>query len=213
MGVASLTLDRTLAPAQAAGDIGRLVDRPGLDIVGWQGSARFGAELRALPGWGTRRVTSGDRGTSLAVSWRRERLVLVDAGLRQAGRRTLATVTLRHRGTGRLITVVDAHLPEQLAEGGTPGRRAPGRWVLGTAGDVTGRTGDAQRIDGTSYLVLGTSPDARLVPTFRPEGRRVAVVYVDRGAHRDGRLRFAGRWVVRGFAGDHDALVARLVLS
>jgi hypothetical protein len=38
-------------------------------------------------------------------------------------------------------------------------------------------------------------------------------VYVDRAAYRDGRVRFAGRWVVDGFAGDHDALVTRLLLS
>lgn len=217
VGVASMNLDRSLTAAQAADDARRLVDRPGLDIVGWREADRFGAELRALPGWGTRVFRSGERGSApLAISWRRAQLALVAAGQRHVDGRPVAIATLRHRDSGRLLVVVDAQRPQPVADLGRPGRRTPGRWVVGTTADVAASARSPRRIaDPTrdavvsSYLVLGTD----LVPTYRAEGRRVAVVYVDRDAHRQGRLWFAGRWVVRGFAGDHDALVTRVVLS
>lgn len=222
VGLASLNLDRSLTPAQAAEDARALTRRAAVDIVGWQEADRFGPELEALPGWETRTFPFGRRSSQLAVSWRRAEFDLVAARHRQVpldeawrdgrypyGNRLVAVVTLRHRDTGRVLTVVDAHVPQPIGD-----LARPDRWVAGTADyDLAARADGPRRVPAgaaaSAYQVLGSAA----MPTFRTHGRRVDVVYVDRADYRAGRVRFAGRWVVDGLAGDHDALVTRLVIS
>lgn len=256
VGVASMNMFRKLTPAQAAQDARRLTRRPDLDVVGWQEADRFGRVLHALPGWDTKTFPYGRRSSEIAVSWRSSEFSLVSARQRQValgvswregrypfGDRLVGVVTLRHRETGRLLTVIDAHLPQAIEDLDRPGRwtptinayrarnqlariaatwrTAPGRWVVGTGdynfdarSDARHRpVGGPRRALGdtavSSYQALG----ADVTPTFPANGRRIDYVYVDRDAFRAGQMRFAGQWVVGGFASDHNALVTRLELS
>jgi endonuclease/exonuclease/phosphatase family metal-dependent hydrolase len=256
VGVASMNMYRKLTPAQAAHDARRLTRRPGLDVVGWQEADRFARVLHALPGWDTKTFPFGRRKSEIAVSWRRSEFALVSASQRQValgvswregrypfGNRLVGVVTLRHRDTGRLLTVIDAHLPQAIEDLSRPGRwtptinayrarnqlariaatwrTAPGRWVVGTGDYNFDARADARRrpVGGprraladtavSSYQALGSD----VAPTFPSNNRRIDYVYVDRDAYRAGQMRFAGQWVVGGFASDHNALVTRLVLS
>jgi hypothetical protein len=256
VGVASMNMYRKLSSEHAAADARRLTRRSDLDIVGWQEADQYGAVLHALPGWQTRTFPFGKRSSELAVSWRRSEFAFVSASQRQValgvswregrypfGNRLVAVVTLKHRETGRLLTVVDAHLPQAIEDLDRPGRwtptinayrarnqlariantwrTAPGRWVVGTGdynfdarADARHRpAGGPRRALGetavSSYQALGTD----VAPTFPENGRRIDYVWADRQAYREGRMRFAGQWVVGGFNSDHNALVARLLLS
>ncbi|MDI6910630.1 hypothetical protein [Nocardioides sp.] len=256
IGVASMNMYRKLSPAQAAHDARRLTRRRGVDVVGWQEADRFGRVLHALPGWDTKTFPFGRRNSEIAVSWRRSEFALVTARQRQValgvswregrypfGNRMVGVVTLRHRDTGRLLTVVNAHLPQAIEDLSRPGRwtptinayrarnqlariaatwrTAPGRWVVGTGDYNFDARADARHrpVGGprraladtavSSYQALGTD----VAPTFPSNGRRIDYVYVDRAAYRAQQMRFAGQWVVGGFASDHNALLTRLVLS
>ncbi|ABL79961.1 MULTISPECIES: endonuclease/exonuclease/phosphatase [unclassified Nocardioides] len=256
IGVASMNMYRKLSPAQAAHDARRLTRRPGLDVVGWQEADRFGRVLHSLPGWDTKTFPFGRRNSEIAVSWRRSEFALVSARQRQVaqgvswrdgrypfGNRMVGVVTLRHRDTGRLLTVVDAHLPQaiedlsrpgrwtptinayrarnQLARIATTWRSAPGRWVVGTGDYNFDARADARhRPRGGPRRALADTAvssyqalGADVAPTFPSNGRRIDYVYVDRAAYRAEQMRFTGQWVVGGFASDHNALVTRLVLS
>lgn len=256
VGVASMNMYRRLAPTQASQDARRLTHRAGVDIVGWQEADQFAGVLKSLPGWETKIFPFGKRTSEIAVSWRRSEFSLVSAKQRQValgvswregrfpfGNRLVGVVTLRHRETGRLLTVINAHLPQAIEDLDRPGhwtdtinayrarnqlariantwRTAPGRWVVGT-GDYNfdARADAAHKPAGGPRRALSDTAvssyqalGADVAPTFPPNGRRIDYVYVDRDAYRAGQMRFAGQWVVGGFNSDHNALVTRLVLS
>jgi endonuclease/exonuclease/phosphatase family metal-dependent hydrolase len=256
VGVATMNMYRKLAPSDAAADARKLTRHTGVDVVGWQEADRFGAVLHALPGWDTKTFPFAKRNSELAVSWRRSEFTLVSAQQRQVargiswqkgrypfGNRLVATVTLKHRETGRLLTVIDVHLPQAIENLDRPGhwrdtinafrarnqlqriasewQGAPGRWVVGTGdynfdarADARFRPagGPRRALAGTavsSYEALGTD----VIPTHWPTDRRIDYVWVDRGAYREGEIRFAGQWVLGGFHSDHRPLFTRLVLS
>ncbi len=247
---------RKLTPAQATHDARRLTGRAGLDVVGWQEASRFGRVLHSLPGWDSKTFPFGRRNSEIAVSWRRSEFALVSARQRQVargvswregrypfGNRLVAVVTLRHRDTGRLLTIVNAHLPQAIEDLSRPGRwtptinayrarnqlariaatwrAAPGRWVVGTGDYNFDARADARhRPRGGPRRALGGTAVSSyqalgtdVAPTFPSNGRRIDYVYVDRSAYRAERMRFTGQWVIGGFASDHNALVTRLVLS
>jgi endonuclease/exonuclease/phosphatase family metal-dependent hydrolase len=256
VGVASFNMFRKLSAAQAHQDAMRLTRRRGVDVVGWQEADRFAGPLHHLPGWQTRTFPFGRRHSELAVSWRASEFRLVSAHQRQValgvswregrypfGNRMVVTATLEHRATGRLLTIVNAHLPQAIEDLDRPGRwtptinafrarnqlhrirslwrQAPGRWVVGTgdfnfdarADAVHRPVGGPRRVLGStavsSYMRLGTG----LPPTYPGNGRHIDYVWADRRGYADGRVRFAGQWVVGGLNSDHNALLARLVLS
>ena len=256
VGVASFNMFRKLSSAHAHQDAMRLTRRSGVDVVGWQEADRFAGALHDLPGWQTRTFPFGKRHSELAVSWRASEFKLVSAHQRQValgvswsegrypfGNRMVVTVTLQHRATGRLLTVLDAHLPQKIEDLGRPGhwtptinayrarnqlqrfaaiwKQAPGRWVVGTGdfnfdarADATQRpAGGPRRALGptavSSYMELGM----HLAPTYPGNGRNIDYVWADRKAYADGRIRFAGQWVIGGFNSDHNALLTRMVLS
>jgi endonuclease/exonuclease/phosphatase family metal-dependent hydrolase len=256
VGVASLNMYRHLSSAQAGGDARTLTRLPAVDVVGWQEADRFRAVLHALRGWDTRTFDFGRATSELAVSWRRSEFTLVSAeqrsvangvgwqdGLHPFPDRLVAVVTLRHRATGRTLTVVDTHLPQAIEDLDRPGhwlptinayrarrqlaavaatfRRAAGRWVVGTGDYNMDARADARRrppggprraLAGTavsSYQVLGSD----VAPTHPPTGRRIDYVWADRAGVRDGRIDLSRQFVVGRLASDHNALVARLVLS
>ena len=180
-------------------------------------------------------MSAHQRQVALGVSWREGRYPF--------GNRLVATVTLRHRDTGRLLTVVDAHLPQKIEDLARPGRwtdtinafrarnqlqriatiwkQAPGRWVVGTGDFNFDARADARQHPAggpiralgptavSSYMKLGLD----VPPTYPGNGRNIDYVWADRSAYAAGRIRFAGQWVIGGFRSDHNALLARLVLS
>lgn len=256
VGIASLNMFRKLSLAHAHQDAMKLTRHPGVDVVGWQEANRFAGPLHHLPGWQTRTFPFGEGHSELAVSWRASEFRLVAAHQRQValgvsyregrypfGNRMVVTVTLQHRETGRLLTVVDAHLPQKIEDLSRPGRwtqtinayrarnqlhriadiwkQVPGRWVVGTgdynfdarADAVHHPAGGPRSALGptavSSYMKLGM----KLPATYPGNGRNIDYVWADRQGYADGRMRFAGQWVLGGFHSDHNALLARLVLS
>lgn len=255
-GVATLNMYRKLSVAQARQDALTLTRRPSIDVVGWQEAQGFGAALRGLPGWTTQTFGFGEGRSELAVSWRSSEFTLVrarqrvvatgvgwDVGRYPFGTRLVAVVTLKHRVTGRTLTVINTHLPQAIEDLDLLGnftstinayraknqlrkiaqvfRTAPGRWVVG-AGDYNFDAradarerpagGPRDALDGTavsSYQKLGVD----VAPTFPPHGRWIDYVWADQQAYAEGRIRFAGQWVLKGLNSDHHALVAQLVLS
>ncbi len=167
IGVASFNQWHELPLRELLHDARVVTGRPGVDVVGWQETERSGPVFAALDdrGWQTRRFRAG--AGSLAVSWRRSLFALESASARKVahgvdeltgrypfGNRYIVRVTLRHRPTGRLLTVLNTHLPHKIEDLDRPGRwlrtsnaarsrfqlermtrewrTAPGRWVVGT---------------------------------------------------------------------------------
>ena len=167
IGLVTMNEFSQLSVAQATADARSLTSRPAVDVVGWQEAQHFAAVFRTLKGrgWETKRVPAGAK--ELAVSWRRSEFEYVAATSRLVafgvdevtgrypfGNRYIIRVTLRHRATGRLLSVINTHLPHKSEDRDRPGhwtrtsnaararfqlermRRewetAPGRWVVGT---------------------------------------------------------------------------------
>ena len=117
--------------------------------------------------------------------------------------------------TGRRLS------PEEQRELAAIWERVPGRWVLGTGDyNLDARADALHRLPGgprralgptavSSYMKLGT----RLAPTFPGNDRHIDYVWADRQAYSEGRIRFARQWVLGGLNSDHNALIARLVLT
>ena len=167
VGIVTMNQFRQVTVEQALQDALYVTSRSGVDVVGWQESKSFGPVFASLRkrGWATKQFPRGAK--DLAISWRRaefeyvsssSRLVAygVDevAGRYPFGHRYIIRVTLRHRETGRLLSVIDTHLPQKIEDLDHPGRwlttsnaararyqlermtrewrQAPGRWVVGT---------------------------------------------------------------------------------
>ncbi len=167
LGVVTMNQFRQLSVDQAREDALFVTSRSGVDIVGWQESNQFGPVFATLRqhGWATKQFPKGAR--ELAVSWRRSEFEYVSSSSRLVaygvdhvtgrypfGHRYIIRVTLRHRETGRLLSVIDTHLPQKIEDFDHPGRwtttsnaararfqlermirewrHSPGRWVVGT---------------------------------------------------------------------------------
>lgn len=134
VGVASFNVYRHLPRADAMADALRLTGDDRVDVVGWQETrADYFPDVRrrlARRGWDTWQLWEPDGPFWLAVSWRRASFSLVDgawtrvhggAGPQQTDLpfppRGYLTVTLRHRESGRLLTVVDTHLNQGIETG------------------------------------------------------------------------------------------------
>ena len=139
-----------------------------MDIVGWQEAYTSAPVFEALRKRGLATpASSRAAGQELAVSWRRSDFELVSSAVRLVARgmdgdigrypfrgRYVVRVTLRHRDTGLLMSVINTHLPQKIEDFDRPGRwtttansiraqyqldrmtrewkHAPGRWVVGT---------------------------------------------------------------------------------
>ena len=256
LGVASMNMFRKLSASQARADARRLTGQRSVYVVGWQEADLFGPVLHSLPGWDTKTFARGDTDTELAVSWRRSEFTLVSArqrlaaygvgyteGLHPFSNRLVAVVTLKHRDTGRLLTVIDVHLPQAIEDLDAPGhwrdtinayrarnqlrridsawRAAPGRWVVGTGDYNFDARSDArvQPADGPRRTLADTAVSSYqllgtdVIATHGPTDRRIDYVWVDRQARADGEIDVRDQWVLSGFHSDHRPLVARLVLS
>jgi endonuclease/exonuclease/phosphatase family metal-dependent hydrolase len=167
IGVVTMNRYIGLSEPEAREDALAVAAQPGADIIGWQEAWNSGPVFRTLRqhGWETKRFPSSAK--ELAVSWRRSKFELVSATARRVaygvegasarypfGNRYVVRVTLRHRASGRLLSVIDTHLPRMSEDPARPGRwgttknaakarfalermqktweLAPGRWVVGT---------------------------------------------------------------------------------
>jgi len=134
LGVATFNVYRHLPRRDAMADARRLVGNDGVDVIGWQETrADYFPDVRrrlAREGWDTWQLWEPDGPFWLAVSWRRDRFDLVDGSWTEvhggAGKkrtdlpfppRGYLVVTLRHRDSGRLLTVVDTHLNQGIETG------------------------------------------------------------------------------------------------
>jgi len=167
IGVVSMNEFSTLSVSQARADAERVTSNAGVDVVGWQEAQHFGSVFASLRqrGWDTKSFPHGAK--ELAVSWRRSKFEYVSSSSRLVawgvdqrtgrypfGNRYIVRVTLRHRPTGRLLSVINTHLPHKAEDRDHPGHwtttsnaararfqlermrkeweQAPGRWVVGT---------------------------------------------------------------------------------
>ena len=184
VGIASMNVLQTQSASAASVDVLRLIDRPGLDVIGWQEAQKVGGLLHELPGWTTATFPEKGGFAELAVSWRTTKFKFVKAEIVDAidgvdaattefpfGSRQIAVVTLEHRASGGRLTVLDAHLPPMIED---PDR--PGRWAA-TVNAQQARTQlrdlvDAWRAAGTRWVV-GTGDfnfDAASDQKHRPSG-------------------------------------------
>ena len=134
LGVASFNVYRHLGREDAMADALRLTDDERVDVIGWQETRAdyFPDVERRIErrGWDTWQLWEPDGPFWLAVSWRRDLFSFVEGSWTEAhggggkGRtdspfppRGWIVVTLRHRETGRLLTVVDTHLNQAIESG------------------------------------------------------------------------------------------------
>lgn len=170
LGVVSFNARRTLTPDQARRDWARLAGRPGVDLVGWQEAATpmfrdLASEYRAR-GWGTWQAPGTGAAAPLAVSWRRDTFALLGARTRMMHpgasaavtaapfpSRWVVTVRLRHRESGRTVSLLNTHVNQTIETGqrferNLNARRAKrhyrtmARMWSRTPGDVVLGTGD-----------------------------------------------------------------------
>jgi len=134
IGVASFNVYRHLGRRDAMADALRLTGDRRVDVIGWQETRAdyFPDVKRRIErrGWDTWQLWEPDGPFWLAVSWRRDLFSLVDGSWTEAhgggGKertdspfppRGWIVVTLRHRESGRLVTVVDTHLNQSIESG------------------------------------------------------------------------------------------------
>lgn len=255
VGVATFNLYRKGSLADARADVRRLTSRPEVDVVGWQEADPFHRAFER-PGWSTRTFRHGHSASELAVSWRSSEFRLVSAreqkvalglswreGRYPFGTRYVAVVRLEHIASGRVLTVLDTHLPQKIEDLDRLGRwmstinairaraqlkrmaaiwrRAEGRWVVATGDFNFGARADArERSGGGPLRVLGrvaTSSYQRLGsgigPTHPPTARNIDYVWMDRTGVRRGEVAALSQRVLSGYHSDHRPLLARLRLG
>ncbi|MBZ5739199.1 endonuclease/exonuclease/phosphatase family protein [Nocardioides mangrovi] len=169
VGVASYNMFRKISTAEAAEDARRLTSRPGVDVVGWQEAERFGGALKGIAGWRTQTFAYGQGISEVAISWRTDLFRLVKARQYQVakgvsyregsypfGNRLVAVVTLAERSTGRILTVVNTHLPQKIEDFDDPGHWLP-TLNAGRAREQLAKVAGIWRTaDRTSRWVAGT---------------------------------------------------------
>ena len=134
IGVASFNVYRHLPRRDAMADALRLTGDERVDVIGWQETRAdyFPAVRRRLAreGWDTWQLWEPNGPFWLAVSWRRSAFSLVEGSWTEAHGgagpqrtdlpyppRGYVVVTLRHRGSGELLTVVDTHVNQGIEDG------------------------------------------------------------------------------------------------
>ncbi len=256
LGVVSMNALYSLPADEARDDIQKVTSRDDVDVIGWQEASRIGPALHQVSGWTTRTFTRDGANSEVAVSWRSAEFTLVSArqvdvapgvavsrGSYPFAARLVAVVTLRHRETGRLLTVIDTHLPRRIEDVDDPGRWAPtlnaqraqvqlrrmaaiwersgARWVIGTgdfnfdAGSAASNHSDSAPLSQLSGTAVSTYQKLGIpaVPTHPPSGRHIDYVWLDRDDDESGEITLRGQQVLRDYHSDHNPLLARLRLS
>jgi endonuclease/exonuclease/phosphatase family metal-dependent hydrolase len=255
-GVATMNLYRKQPRRSAAADVRRLTARSDVDVVGWQEADRFPGILHDVPGWTTKTFRRGKDVTELATSWRSSEFRLLSSRLRRValglswreGRypfdtRLVAVVRLEHRATGRVLTVLNTHLPQRIENRDRPGRwlstinsiraraqlkriaeiweHTEGRWVIGTGDFNFGARADAHErpTGGPVRALRGVAVSSYqklgigIGPTHPPTARNIDYVWVDRSALRNDLIAFRWHGALIGYHSDHRPLLALVRLS
>ncbi|NHC24840.1 hypothetical protein G6553_16865 [Nocardioides sp. IC4_145] len=134
IGVVSYNALRHLPLERARRDWDRLTGRDDVDLIGWQESKspafrQLYPQYRAR-GWETWHWPDPDGPISLAVSWRTATFELLDVSFRRMHRggyprettdpfpaRWVVTAQLRHRATGRTVTLLNTHVNQHIETG------------------------------------------------------------------------------------------------
>ena len=132
IGVVSFNAWHDLTVRAAWRDARDLVGRGGIDVIGWQEMERFDTVLDRLERLGFESQNFGGRAGEDAVSWRSSvfELVAAEKFLMHPGvpgtrygvpARYVVRVSLRHRSTGRLLTVLNTHVNHKIENVNRPG--------------------------------------------------------------------------------------------
>lgn len=250
--VASFNVDRTGRPRAIAADVRRLLGRDDVDLVGWQeaDTTAFARTARAVPGWRTEIFDAADGQRQVPISWRTSRWARVSAAVHPmtagAGRdvtdhpfrpKWATAVTLRHRATGRVVTLLDTHVPNHVETGdrwednanAAAARRHYRRLadLLGRPGGVRLATGDFQ---WDHHDDLAARPRGGITATFAGRARSsfevlgltgvcptrntrwIDYVWIDEPSLAAGRAGFVTHRSLDGYASDHRPVLATIAL-
>ncbi|RYP87096.1 hypothetical protein EKO23_07460 [Nocardioides guangzhouensis] len=133
IGVVSFNAYQDLPLRRAWQDAVTLTSRADVDVIGWQEMNPFGTVLDRLEARGFDSQTFPGRASEVAVSWRRsvfdpvsaERFLMHEAVAETRfplPRRYVTRVVLRHRASGRLVTVLNTHANHKIEDLARPGR-------------------------------------------------------------------------------------------
>jgi endonuclease/exonuclease/phosphatase family metal-dependent hydrolase len=257
IGVVSANAFRHLSWAGAKHDWDRLTGNPDVDLIGWQESKspafRSLYPRYAAAGWQTWYRPDPDGPISLAVTWRTSTFGLEgvrfvkmhDGGFpRQTTdpfpARWVVVVTLRHRASGRTVTLLNTHVNQHIETGhgfqhNLNARRAHQHLarlatMWGTVpGDVVVGTGDYNfdYADDSRYRPAGGTTQAfagRALSSYQALGldglaptrntRWIDYVFLASASVKGhgGTAQFARHRTLTGASSDHDPLLARIRL-
>lgn len=135
--IASVNINRYMRPSSIIRDRSAIMRRSQIDIIGWQEADRNRDWFDGVDGWRTVKQ-AGSAGVPISfrqstfelVGSRVERLNSARSGRRKGYHwtaRAAHVVQLRHRATGKVVTVINAHIVpaiESHAQPGTPANNA-----------------------------------------------------------------------------------------
>lgn len=252
LSVASFNVDRTGRPRAIAADVRRLLGRDDLDLVGWQeaDTDAFARAVRSVPGWRTEILDAADGQRQVPISWRTAWWTLVSVTAHPmtegAGRdrtdhpfrpKWATSVTLRHRASGREVTLLDTHVPNHVETGdrwedNVNARAARQHYrrladLLGRPGGVRLATGDFQ---WDHHDDLAARPRGGITDTFAGRARSsfevlgltgvcptrntrwIDYVWIDEPSLAAGRAGFVTHRSLDGYASDHRPMLATIAL-
>ncbi len=250
--VASFNDDRTGRPRAIAAEVRRLLGRGDVELVGWQeaDTPGFARAARSVPGWRTQVFDAADGQRQVPISWRTSRWALLATAVHPmtggAGRdvtdhpfrpKWATAVTLRHRATGRVVTLLDTHVPNHIETGdrwedNVNARAARQHYrrlatLLGEPGGVRLATGDFQwdHRDDVAARPRGGLTDVfagRARSSFGELGltgvcatrntRWIDYVWLDEPSLAAGRAGFVTHRSLDGYASDHRPMLATIAL-
>lgn len=259
VGVASYNALRHLSHAAAKADWDRITSNEQIDLIGWQESKSpvfrdLYPRYRAA-GWDTWHWPDPDGPISLALSWRTSAFTLLNVRFERMHdgasssqttdpfpARWVVIARLRHRTSGRTVTLLNTHLNQHIetgqrfednlnAERAKIHLRKLARLWDTVEGDVVVGTGDynfdyaddsrARPSGGISRTMRGHAVSSYevlgldgLVPTRNT--RWIDYVFLGQRSIRrtsgDGSAQFARHRVLAGYNSDHSPLLARIRL-
>lgn len=220
--VATFNVLKYRSPRKVRADMLRLAQRRDLDVVGWQeadGRRKVFSRMRSR-GWRT--MLFRGPAAEVPISWRVGQFELVSAAQHRMHRgrirvadpfpaRYVTRVSLRHRATGRTLTVLNTHVNHRTTQ-----LRAPGRWRRNANAALARRhfrqlgrmwlNTPGRYVVGTGDFNVDFRKESRRRPPGGPSrafhGRAVAnwAVLGTRGVRRTVRVADAprGRWLFDG---------------
>ena len=257
VGVVSYNALHRLRFDKASEDWRRLTRRDDVDLIGWQ-EAKSQPFRTLYPrfeerGWSTWHYPVPDGPVSLAFSWRRDTFDLLDVGHRRMHRggypsqtdspfpaRWVVTAQLRHRASGRAVTLLNTHVNQTIETGqrfednlnATRAKRhlrlLAGLWST-TPGDVVVGTGDynfdyaddaaarprggiSRRFEGEAVSSYDALGLTGVVPTRNTRWIDYVWLSTESLIRRGGSAQFATHRSLGGYHSDHRPMLARIRL-